>query len=126
MQDLVNELSQLLDRSDVRWVRFGLNAPEAPGAPGVPENVRVSNDMPGKLFVTCDPVVNAAHHRFWTQPQGSPDEPVAAGMSPEPQFLVEGLAPGQAVRVFVSAVNAGGRESACSVAVTATPVALAA
>jgi hypothetical protein len=44
----------------------------------------------------------------------------------EPTFLIDGLTPGAAVKVFVTAVNAAGRESERSQPAEGTPTALAA
>jgi hypothetical protein len=124
MRDLIVELSRLLSGSDPRWLRFGLNLPDAPEVPDAPENVAVNNRIPGKLLVTCDPVPGAAHYRFWKQ-EGEA-EPVVVGSAQEPQFFLEGLAPGVAVKVYVSAVNAEGGESQRSAPAEGTPVAAAA
>ncbi len=120
MQDLISELSQLLSGSDVRWRRFGLNIPDAAEAPEEPRNLSVDAGIAGKLLVSCDPAVNATHYRFWKQVAGTDTHPVPVGTAQEPQFLIEGLTPGVAVKVFVSAANAGG-ESNLSAFVQATP-----
>lgn len=110
MGDLFAELSRLLPGSDPRWLRFWLNLPDAPEPPQVPENVVVNSQIPGKLLVTCDAAAGASYYRFWKQTAGVDAEPVFVGSAQEPQFLIEGLAPGVAVKVFVSAVNAEGSE----------------
>jgi hypothetical protein len=126
MGDLIAELERLIGGSDPRWLRFGLNLPDAPEPPQVPENVAVNSQIPGKLLVTCDTAAGASYYRFWRQTAGVDTEPVFVGSAQEPQFLIEGLTPGVAVKVFVSAVNAEGSECRRSAAGEGTPAAQAA
>ena len=100
--------------------------PAAPDVPDVPENVVADNNIPGKLLVTCDPAAGASHYRFWKQAPGVDAGPVFAGSAQEPQFILEGLTPGVAVKEFVSAVNAEGGETRRSAPGEGAPVALAA
>ena len=124
--DLISELSRLIAGDDPRWRRFGLNLPDAPEVTDVPENVAVNASIPGKLLVSCEGVTGATYYRFWKQMPGVDAEPVFVGSAQEPQFLLEGLTPGVATKVFVSAVNANGAECRLSEPAEGTPVALAA
>lgn len=125
MLDLVVELSRLISGSDPRWKRFGLKSPDAPEAPETPRQVVVSNNLPGRLLVTCAAAVRAEFYRFWAQEAGSAEAPVAVGTAGEPTYVLEGLAPGKSYNVFVSAVNSGG-ESERSAPAGADVLALAA
>jgi hypothetical protein len=126
MGDLIVELGRLIPGHDPRWLRFGLNMPDAPEVPDVPENVVVNNSLPGKLLVTCDAATGASYYRFWKQVPEADAEPVFVGSAQEPQFIIEGLKAGVAVKVFVSAVNAAGGESRRSAPGEGAPVAAAA
>jgi hypothetical protein len=125
MLNLAGELELSLSSSDPRWKQFGLDIPDAPSTPAVPENVTVNADIPGKLLVTCPAVPIANYYRFFKQAR-TDAEPVFVGRAYEPTFVVEGLAPSVSVKVFVSAVSAAGRESALSQPVDSVPTALAA
>lgn len=114
LQDLIAELTRLLSGSDARWLRFGLNLPDAPEVPDVPKNVAVDSHIPGKLVITCEASPGAQHYRFWKQVHGVDAHPVAAGSAQEPTFILEGLPAGAAVKVFVSAVNVASGESSLS------------
>ena len=126
IRGLINELDQLIEPLDPRWLSFGFNMPGAPEVPEVPLNVEVDNQIPGELYVTCDPSPLADHYRFWKQVQGPLTELELAGSSDEPAFVIEGLTPGTVYLISVSAVAEGGNESQLSTAVASTPIALAA
>ena len=126
IRGLICELEQLIDDLDPRWLSFGFNMPGAPEVPEVPQNVEVDNQVPGELYVTCDAAPLADHYRFWKQVQGTLGEPELAGSSEEPAFVIEGLTPGTAYLISVSAVAEGGSESQRSTVVASTPIALAA
>ncbi len=110
LRGLVGELKQLAGESDRRWRRFGLNIPAEPETPGQPEAVQVNNATPGQLLVSCAPVSFAERYRWFVQKAGMAGEPVAAGSSVEPLFVIENLEPGTRYNVFASAVNLAGNE----------------
>jgi hypothetical protein len=90
------------------------------------DNTEVDESIAGKLLVTCNPVPNASHYRFWKQAPIVDEHPVAVGTSQEPQFIIDGLPANTSVRIFVSAVNADGDEGELSEPVDARPCPLAA
>ena len=102
-----------------RWLAFGLNVPNAPSTPDVPQNVAVNNATPGEFQVTCDASPNATRYRCYLQrPQIDP-QPVLAGSSPAPLVVLTSLIPGQVYQVSISAVD-DDAESALSAPVSAT------
>jgi len=126
LRGLLNELDQLIEPLDARWLSFGFNMPGAPEVPAVPQNVVVEALSPGELHVTCDASPLADHYRFWKQVLGALTEPELAGSSDEPAFVVEGLTAGVTYLISVSAVSEGGNESLRSEPVSAIPLAAAA
>ena len=110
LRGLASELRQLIGDNDSRWHRFGLNIPAEPKTPPQPEEVVVNNTTPGQLLVSCAAVPFAARYRWWVQKVGTTDEPIAAGSSDEPLFVVQGVDGGARYNVFASAVNAASNE----------------
>ena len=119
LSGLCAELKQQIGRDDSRWLTFGLNVPNAPSTPDVPQNVAVNNATPGEFQVTCDASPNATRYRCYLQrPQIDP-QPVLAGSSPAPLLVLAGLTLGELYDVYMSAVD-GNAESALSAPVSAT------
>jgi len=105
---LVNELKQAISPLDPRWLDFGLNMPGAASVPAAPENVEALPTLPGQLQVSCDASVNAAGYRFYYQRPILDPEPIEAGSSPTPLFIITGLTGGQSYLIYATATNAGG------------------
>ena len=120
MQKLENELALVLSSSDARWKKFGLEIPDAPSTPATPQDLAVDTNIPGKLLATCAAVPGVNIYRFFKQ-SASDAKPVLIGKSYEPTLLIEGLPVDAPVKLFVTAKNLAGRESALSQPVEATP-----
>ncbi|MSU64327.1 MAG: hypothetical protein EXS31_18380 [Pedosphaera sp.] len=72
LRGLVDELTQLLQPLDSRWLTFGLKRPGAPDSPDAVENTRATALGGGKLRVQCNPAPRADYYterghklRFW-------------------------------------------------------------
>jgi hypothetical protein len=126
LRGAIKELSDLIPADDMRWRDFGFNIPAEPETPPQPQDVSVNNSTPGALLVACRPVPFADHYRFWTKAVGSSEPPVAVGSSDEPLFQITGLDSNSDWKVYVSAVNGAGKESALSEPVEADVLAAAA
>ena len=91
--------------------------------PGAPTGVTaIAGD--GRVGVTWDPspTTNLRGYRVWTSPTGAGGWTTASALVSETAYSVTGLTNGVPVWVSVTAVSAGGAESARSLAATATPV----
>jgi hypothetical protein len=103
---LIDELSQLLDPLDPRWLAFGLNMPGADETPEPPDNVQLMPlPAPGDLFVDFDDVPNADHYRIFKQVVGVDADFIAAATVTDSDGTLSGLPPGSTVRVRVTAVR---------------------
>lgn len=125
LSGLVSELKQAMSPLDPRWLDFGLNMPGAASVPVAPENVEAIATLPGQIQVSSDASVNATGYRFYYQRPILDPEPLLAGSSTTPLFIITGLTAGQEYLLYVSATNAGG-ESELSEPAAATPVVAAA
>ena len=109
--NLRDELAQLIDADDERWLAFGFEKPASPSTPDQPENVVITPGAPGsKVFiVTCDAARRAASYRFCATDQATGQE-VANILSAESQhtLALPALAAGAAVAITLTARNAKG------------------
>jgi hypothetical protein len=113
---LIDELSQLLEDDDPRWLSFGLNPPGADETTAPPDNVSaVPGLTPGSVFVDFDDVPNADHYRLFKLVVGVDPDFLPAATVTESEGTITGLPTGPTIRIRVTAVN-GSLESQPSAA----------
>ena len=117
---LIDELSQILEDDDPRWLAFGLNMPGADETTDPPDNViAVPGPLAGTAFVDFDDVTNADHYRIFKQVVGVDADFVHAKTVTDSEGTLTGLPAGATVRIRVTAVN-GSLESQPSATVEIT------
>jgi hypothetical protein len=121
LMGLRDELAQFLGREDERWYAFGFDRPGDPETPEVPEHLVVTPGAPGSglLFVDWDNARRAESYRVVVL--GSVNGSVVTErLVAESEITLSGLAPGQTVRIVVTARNGKGGESAPAPVVVVT------
>jgi hypothetical protein len=108
LRGLADELDQLIEPLDSRWLAFGLNLPGAEERPDAPENVKVSVIGNTNAALTWEPPARAEHYRVWRKIVGVDEQAVAVGSPSDPNFTLEALPADALVELAVSAVNNGG------------------
>jgi hypothetical protein len=108
LRGLANELAQLIEPTDVRWLSFGFNLPGAIETPDKVENLQVALIGPTAVAMRWDAAARADYYRVWKKVLGVDEQPVAVGTPADVDFTLEGLPPGATVEIYVSAVNPGG------------------
>ena len=117
MRGLVDELGQLLEDSDPRWVAFGLLAPGASETPDSPDGiVLVAGAEPGSILVDWADVPRALRYRVFKQVIGTDANFVPAATVNDSDATLTGFTTGATVRIQITAVNDAG-ESQPSAAV---------
>ncbi len=119
MRGLIDRLSGLLSGSDSRWTQFGLNKPDAPATPAVPQNVHVVATTGHNLMATCDAEPLATSFRWRVKIVGAETEYELNATTSGPLALLTGFTAGQNVDVTCEAVN-GDSASVASAPVQAT------
>ncbi len=105
---LIDELNQLLDPLDPRWLAFGFNMPGAQERPDVPENVSVTLVNNTNAALTWTTPARAEYFHVWRKIVGIDQEPVLVGSPTDLDFTMEELPTNSTIEVAVSAVNNGG------------------
>ena len=108
LRGLIDELDQLIDPLDVRWLAFGLNMPGASERPDTPVNVEavpIENDA---VVLTWDAAPRAERYRVWRRIVGTDLEFEAVGNANDPHFTAEDLPRNSTIEFAMSAVNNGG------------------
>jgi len=108
LRGLIDELSQLLDEMDPRWLSFGLKRPGAPDSPDAVENTRATALGGGKVRVQCDPAPRAEYYQVWIQVVGVDADFRLADSPAEPDKILEGFTAGVTVKTEMRAVNETG------------------
>jgi len=118
LMGLREELAQLLGRDDKRWYAFGFDRPSDPQTPEVPANLVATPGQAGtgSVFLQWDDARRAENYRVVVRDAAGNE--LAERLVAESELLLTGLAPGQTVRVFVSARNGRGGESVPAPAVS--------
>ena len=117
LRGVINELKQLIDPLDARWLSFGFNMPGAQATPDAPLNVVATLISPTAAAVNWAAAPRAGHYRVWKKVNGVEQELVAVGSPTDPNFTIEGLPANSTIEIAVSAVNSGG-ESQLSATLT--------
>ncbi len=117
LRGLFNELDQLLDPLDVRWLEFGFNLPGAQESPDAPQGLQAMLIGPTAVALRWDATPRAEYYRVFKKVTGLDEQFVAVGSPADLDFTIEGLPAGATVEIQITAVNNGG-ESARTEAVT--------
>ena len=106
---LIKELSIRMDPMDERWAAFGLNKPGQLATPPAPQKLATSAIVSGKVSVKWEKAARAKTYRIWKRVVvEDAEEFVLLGTTSEVSFLLEGLAVGMSLDLYVSASNNGG------------------
>ncbi len=108
LRGLIDELTQLLDSMDSRWLSFGLKRPGAPDSPDAVTNTRATPLGGGKVRVQCDPAPRADYYQVWIQVVGVDADFRLADSPAEPDKILEGLPVAATVKVKMRAINETG------------------
>jgi hypothetical protein len=117
---LVAELNLLLGPDSPQWYGFGLNCPSAPETPEVPENLVISPAYQNHALATWDQARRASYYRVWRSQAGESTF-TAIQTATNPQALLNSLASGTAIRVYVTAVNDAGESQPSQIVDTIMP-----
>ncbi|MDB6024858.1 MAG: hypothetical protein JWM68_1081 [Verrucomicrobiales bacterium] len=108
LRGLANELEQLMDPLDERWLDFGFNMPGADETPDAPENVIATLIGPTAAAIKWSLTPRAEYYRIWKRVIGVDAEPIAVGSPADIDFTLENLPVGSTIEIYVSALNNGG------------------
>jgi len=108
LRGLIDELGQLLDPLDARWLAFGLKRPGAPESPDAVTGTRATPLGGGKLRVQCDPAPRAEYYQVWIQVVGVDADFRLAESPAEPDKILEGFTAGANVSAKMRAINETG------------------
>ena len=108
IRGLIDELADLIDPLDPRWLSFGLNMPGADERPDVPEKVRAVLIGNAAGIVKWDVTPRALYYRLWKKVIGVDQDPVNVGSPADANFTLQEIPPNATVELAVSAVNNGG------------------
>ncbi len=108
LRGLIDELGQLLDSLDARWLAFGLKRPGAPESPDAMIGTRATPLGGGKLRVQCDPAPRAEYYQIWIQVLPADADFRLAESPAEPDKILEGLPAGAQIKVKLRAINETG------------------
>jgi len=108
MSSLVDELNQLLDPLDPRWLEFGLNMPGADETPDQVTGVKVTLIGPTAAAVKWEASARAQYYRVYKKVHGAEGDYVLVGSPGDLDFTIENLPPNATIDIIVRAVNSGG------------------
>jgi len=111
MRGLIDELDQVLDPLDGRWLTFGLNMPGAKQIPTVPQNVSAVLIGETAASVKWEASARAEYYRVWKKVGEGDAEFVTVGNPADLDFTMEELPRNSTIEIAVSAVNNGGESS---------------
>lgn len=121
---LLNELGQLLEDDDERWLAFGFEKPSDLGSPTIPENVVVTPGAPGSkmLIVDFDDGRNDESYRVTAKNHETGDE-LASLLTTESDatFTLSALAQGTLVDILVTGRNDRGETQPTEPVTAAVP-----
>lgn len=116
MRGLIGELDEQLPLGSGLWTTFGLNDPNAAGAPAVPQGLTLTPATPGTLLAAWQQSANTDHYRVFKQVVGTDADFVYATSPSDPNATLQGLPSGATVKVRVTAVNPKGETQPSEVA----------
>lgn len=105
---LREELNQLLQPDDMRWLDFGFSRPVDGGSPGAITGLALSPAGAGKVLVEHDASPRATDYRISWKPQDGSHDSVDAGLFADLATTLNGLPAGVAIVVSVTARNQAG------------------
>jgi hypothetical protein len=104
----INELAQLIDPLDPRWIAFGLNKPGAEKTPEKVEAVTVQIVSPNAANVEWKTPARARYFHVYRRVEGVDVDFVRIGSPTDPDFMMEDVSPGAVMEICLAAVNSGG------------------
>jgi hypothetical protein len=111
LRGTIDELDQLLEDDDPRWLAFGLVPPADVGQPDRPGNLILTQGAAGTVLADWSDSARAVSYRVYKQVVGvDPDFTLAVTVS-DSDCTLTGLPSGATVKVKVIAVNSDGDES---------------
>jgi hypothetical protein len=109
MSGLVNELGQLLEDEDPRWLAFGLNLPGATNLPEVADSLVLTAGGAGVVLADWSDASRATRYRVFKQVVGVDATFIAAATVTDSDYTFTGLTSGQTLRVQIIAANDAGQ-----------------
>ena len=104
----IDEIDGLLTDDAPEWYDFGLNRPDDPKTPGIPDGLDATALGSGRALVTLTGARRANSFNYYKQQQGTDPEPVKLGNFPDTQHTFDNLPVGQTLTFTVRGVNDAG------------------
>lgn len=104
----IDELDGLLAFDDPRWYDFGLNRPDDPKTPGIPDGVDATALGGGRVLITLIGSRRANSFNYYKQEVGVDPEPVKLTNTEGTQYTAESLPVGATLIFTVRGVNDAG------------------
>ncbi|MCX7010311.1 MAG: hypothetical protein NTY53_24250 [Kiritimatiellaeota bacterium] len=108
VRGLIDELTTLLDDTDIRWHVFGLNCPADPDTPEPVTELTLAMGAAGVIVASWPRAMRATRYRPYTQIVGVDEAPIAHDPVHDEVVNLPGFAAGQTVKVFIIAANDAG------------------
>ena len=108
MSGLVNELGQLLDDNDPRWLAFGLNMPGATNLPDQADSLVLTAGGVGVVLSDWSDASRATRYRIFKQVMTVDADFVHVTNVTDSDYTFTGLPSGKTVRVKIIAANDAG------------------
>jgi len=105
---LRNELKQLLEDNDPRWLDFGFSVPADVSTPQAPEGLTVTAGGAGEALLSWGHTVNADRYQIYQEVVGVDTKPVKAASVTETSKELRNLPTGAHVKFYVTAINSAG------------------
>lgn len=105
MTGLIDELGQLLEDDDPRWLAFGLNMPAAPEVPDIPDAPVLTQVDDDSVMVDWGDVARATRYRVWRLIVGTDEDFVAVATVQDSDATLDNLPSGVTIRIRVTAAN---------------------
>ncbi|MFM2296030.1 MAG: hypothetical protein RLZZ350_2443 [Verrucomicrobiota bacterium] len=121
LRGLINELEQLLDENDPRWIAFGLTPPGTPATPEIPVAPTLTAGTHGIVIASWPVATRADYYRVFKQVVGVDAAFVYVDHPSDTGLLLHGLPTGATVKVCLSAANSHGESQRSEVAQLVVP-----
>ncbi len=108
MSGLVNELGQLLDDNDPRWLAFGLNLPSATALPDQADSLVLTAGGAGVVLADWSDASRATRYRVFKQVAGVDTDFVFVTTVTDSDYTFTGLPGTKTVKVQIIAANDAG------------------
>ena len=108
MRGLLDELSQLLEDDDPRWLAFGFNMPGSPETPDSAEGLVVTPGTDGDAFADWNDAARALRYQVEIQIVGVDADFRRVKTVTDSDATITGLPTGPTIRVRIISVNDAG------------------